>query len=78
MNNFSSLFLVMLGLHCREGFSLVAERGICSSCGAGASHCSGVSCCRAWETREATRLGLTSYGSQAPEHRLNSCGALKV
>ena len=68
----------MLGLHCCEGFSLVAERGIYSSCGAGVSHCSGFSRCRAWETREATRLGLASYGSQAPEHRLNSCGALKV
>ena len=30
-----------------RGLSLVAARGILSSCGVQASHCSGFSCCRA-------------------------------
>ena len=41
------------------GFLCCSERGRFSSCGVRASHCGGVSCC----------------GSQALEHRLNSCGA---
>ena len=48
-------------------------------CGAQASHCSGFSCCRAcalgtWASVVVVR-GLSSCGSQAPEHRLSSCGA---
>ena len=36
-------------------FSSFGERGLLSSCGAWASHCSGFSCCRAWA------LGRTAF-----------------
>jgi len=61
-------------------------RGLFSSCGewrllsgCGASHCGGSSCCRTWDQgTQASRIaarGLSSCGSWALEHRLNSCGA---
>ena len=33
---------------CKRAFSSCGERGLLSSCGMRASHCSGFSCCRAW------------------------------
>ena len=46
-------------------------------CGAQASHSCGFSCCRAWALGTwASTFGaqrLSSYSSQALEHRLNSC-----
>ena len=41
------LFLAVLGLHCFESFSLVAESGGHSLVVHKASHCGGFSCCRA-------------------------------
>ena len=46
--------------------------GLFSSCGVRASHCSGLSCCRA---QTPGQLGLSNCSSWALEHRLNSCGA---
>ena len=55
-------------------FSRWVEQGLLSSCGARASHCRGLSCCRARVSVVAAwRLG--SCGAQALEHRLNSYGA---
>ena len=69
----------MLDLHCCMGFSLVAASRRYSSCTVWASHCNGLSCCKA----EAIELlasvveawGLRSCSSRALEHGLNSCGA---
>ena len=60
------LYWVFITVH---GHSLVAaSRGY----GAQASHRSGFSCCGAGGLGCS---GFCSCGSQAPEHRLNSCGA---
>ena len=68
-----------------QAFSSCGE-GILSSCGASASHCSGLSCCRAWALgvqisvvaacglKVAAACGLRSTGSVAVAHRL-SCPA---
>ena len=54
------------------GFSLVAARGGAPlRCSAWASHCGGFSCCRA---RAVRRVGFSSCGFGALEHRLSSCG----
>ena len=46
--NFIYLFLVVRGLPCLEGFSVVsASRGLPFSCGTRASHCGTFSCCGA-------------------------------
>ena len=45
---FKNSFLVALGLHCYEGVSLVAASRATLGCCARASHCRGLSCCRAW------------------------------
>ena len=45
---FIHLFLPVLGLHCREGFSLVVARGLLSSCGAQALGHAGFSSCGTW------------------------------
>ena len=42
-SSFIYLFLSVLGLHCREGFSLVVLSGDYASCGVRASHCGGFS-----------------------------------
>ena len=42
-----SLFLVVLGLCCCAGFSLVAVSGAALHCVAQVSYCSGFFCCRA-------------------------------
>ena len=52
--------------------SSCGERGLLSSFGALASHCGGFSCCRA---QTLGLPGFSSFGSQALEHRLSSCGA---
>ena len=57
------LFLIVLGLLCCTGFSLVVVRG--------ATLCGGVSCCRA---QAVGHVGFSSRSSRAPEHRVNSCG----
>ena len=65
------LFLAVLGLHCCWwAFSRCSKQGLRSSCGARASHCGGFSCHRA----RFSTCGLQSCSSQAPEHRLTSCG----
>ena len=60
-------------------FSGCREWGLLSSCGARASHCGGPSCCRARALGCAGFIGagreLSSCGSRALEHRLNSYGA---
>ena len=48
MHNFMYLLLVVLGLCCCMGFSLLMVRGLLSSCGALASHWVGLTCCGAW------------------------------
>ena len=53
-------------------FSSCHSQGLLSSWGALASHCGGFSCWGAWAL-EWEIFG--SCGSQALEHRLNSCGA---
>ena len=62
-----------------RGLSLVAARDATLHCGAGASHCHGFSCCRAWGPGARASIdvacGLSSCGSQALERRLSSCGA---
>ena len=67
--NFACLFLAMLGLHCFEGFFLVAaSRGYCLVVTASfVSYCSGLLLLRSSGCRAC---------SQAPAHRLNSCGTL--
>ena len=70
--------MAVLGLHCCVGiFSSCKEQALLSRGGAwagdytcyraGALGCPGFS---------SVALGLSGCGSQAPEHRLNSCGAL--
>ena len=53
-------------------FPSCGERGLLSSCGVRTSHCGGFSC---WEAWALGPIGLSTYGSQALEHRLDSCGA---
>ena len=62
----------MLGLRCCVDFSLVAGY---SSGGVQGSHCGGLSWCRA-QAHELQCCGRRAQqcGSQALEHRLNSCG----
>ena len=62
-----------------RGLSLVAASGATLHCGAWASPCGGFSCGRAralgvWASVVVAR-GLSSCGSWALEHSLNSCGA---
>ena len=58
---------------------LVVVSGECSTYGALASHRGVFSCYRAWpigcEGLVDVACGLSSFGSQVLEHRLNSCGA---
>ena len=57
-----SLLLVALGLHWgARAFSSFGEKGLLPSCGVWVSHCSGLSCCRAWHLGH----GLSSYGTRA-------------
>ena len=54
--------MAALGLCCcTRAFSGCSERGLLSSCGMGASHCGGISFCRAW----ALACRLRSGGTQA-------------
>ena len=68
------LFLAMLGLHCcARAFSSCRKSDTlgCSAQAALRANCAGFSCGREWA------LGRVSYSSccsQAPEHRLSSCG----
>ena len=49
LNDWSIELLAALSLCCcRRAFSGCRERGLRSSCGAPASHCSGFSCCGTW------------------------------
>ena len=68
---FSINFLVVLGLPCCAGFSLVvASRGY--SLAAERRRCRGFSCCQA---RAPGHLDFSGCGSRALEHRLSSCDA---
>ena len=52
-----------LSLHCSgQAFSSCSEWGLLSSCGVRASHCGGLSCCRAQALEHA---GFSSWGVQA-------------
>ena len=53
-------------------FFSCGERGLLCSCGVRTSHCGGFSC---WEAWALGPIGLSTRGSQALEHRLDSCGA---
>ena len=55
------------------GLSLVAEWGLLSSCGARASHCSGLSCCGTWalELRQLRFLGLAALRHVGYSHTRN-------
>ena len=66
------LFLAVLGLCCWVGFSRVVMSGGYSSCGAQASHYSGLS----WFGAQAPghTVGFSSCSSWGLEHRLDSCG----
>ena len=62
------------------GFSLVAARGLFSSCGVWAPHCSGVSLIAehrlsGMQASIVAALGLSGCASLALEQRLNHCGA---
>ena len=76
---FIFLFLVVLGLRCYEGFSLVAVSGAALELHCVASRCGGFSCCGAWALGclgfSSCGTWLSSCGSWALEHRLSSCGA---
>ena len=54
-----------------EFFSISDKQGLLSSPFIWASHCGDFFCCRAWILE---LVGLNRFGSQALEHRLNSCG----
>ena len=59
-------------------FSSCGERGLLCSWGAQASHCGGFSCgalAVGVQASVVAERGLSSRGSQALEHRLNSCSA---
>ena len=63
----------MLSLHCCSSFfSSGGEQGLFSS-GHAWAYCGGFSGCRA---QAPGHSGFSSWGMQALEHRLNSCGAL--
>ena len=71
-NNFTHLFLAVLGLRCCAGFSLVAASRA-TNYRVQASHCAGVSC----GARTLGHVGFSSCGSRALEHRLScstACG----
>ena len=53
-------------------FSSCGSRGLLSSCGAQASHCSTFSCCRA--LADSGHTGFISWGSRALERGFSSCG----
>ena len=72
---FISLFLAVLGLHCRESFSLVAASGGYSQVGRHGLLAAAASLIvehRLWSTRASAVVacGLRSCSSLAPEHRL--------
>ena len=72
LHNFIYLFLSLLGLYCRAGFSLVAmSRSYTLAAGEQASHCVGFSCL---EHRLWGIAGFGSCGSQALDHRFSSRG----
>ena len=71
--NFICLCLATLSLHCyARPFSSCGEPRLLPNCGARASHCGGVSGCRAWTLEDG---GFSSCGSQALELGIKSCGA---
>ena len=62
-----------------RAFSSCGEGGATLCCVVQASHCSGLSCCKAqalgaWASVVVAR-GLSSCGPRALEHGLSSCGA---
>ena len=76
---FIYLFLAVLGLCCcTRAFSSCGERGATLRCSARASHCGGLSHCRARalgvRASAVVARGLSSRGLRAPEHRLSSRG----
>ena len=63
------LFLAVLGFHCCSGFCLIVAGWCYSNCYVRASHCSDFSC----GAQPLGHVGFSSCGSEALEHRLNSC-----
>ena len=53
-----------------RGLSLAVDKGATPCCGELASHCCGLSCCRA----QALGAGLSSCSLWAVERRLSGCG----
>ena len=73
------LFLAVIGLHCYTGFSLVTVSGVCSPVvrrplivEASPVEEHGL---QSTQASVVVIHGLSSCGSWAVEHRLNSCGA---
>ena len=63
LKNFIYLFMAALGLHCSgQVFSSFSKWGLLSSCDVQASHCCGLSCCRAQALGHA---GFSSWAIQA-------------
>ena len=74
-----NLFLAVLGpRHYAQAFPGCGERGLLSSCGPWASHCSGFSPCVAQALGARASVlaaqGLSSCSSRSPEHGLRNCG----
>ena len=61
------------------GLLQLRRAGATLRCGAQASHCGGLSCCRAWvpgaQASVVVAHGLSSCGSWSLERRLSSCGS---
>ena len=78
---FKKIYLLMaeLGLRCCTQASSGCSEWATLRCGVQASHCGGFSCCGAQalgaRASVAVACRLSSWGSQALEHRLSSCGA---
>ena len=73
-------FLAVLDHHCcARAFSSCGDRGLLSSGGAWASHCSSFSGCGAWALGwmhfSSCSTGFSSCNSWVLDHKLSSCGA---
>ena len=77
-NNFVLIIWAYWVFAAARVFSSCGEQELLSSCNAQASHCSGFSWCRAQGLGRAgfssCSTQLSSRGSQALDHRVNSCG----
>ena len=76
--SFGAVFIYLFGLYWWD-FLQLRQVGATLCCSAQASYCGDFSCCEAWALGAwATVVAahrLSGYGFQAPDHRLNWCGA---